>query len=491
MNDRLLSASFASLLLVALGTVAACSSFGGADEPANGDTPTPDQDGGDKDGSSDPVKGGGTHQIALMIDAVDPRTFVQNKDNEVSFHLTRVGDATSSSIVITATDLPADTTAAPVMLSAGTNDGKLLIHPALTAPQGTFTFTVKADAGTKDGASATAPVTAFLRGAVGALDTTFGTAGSLTGGGRFVLDPTDRIYAFGTKVNRFDKDGKAAPTALTEVLPGATGVFMQPTSFYACAGTNNNTFGFHHYGLDGADDQGFGDHNFVSADYGGQIEDDAVDTCGVSPSGQLAVFVESLGAPSFEFFSAAGTQVNAYSSSDSLSASLYTASGIVGARNLNAGGDRVLIRNTTTGPDSTFGGAGKVTMTGASQDLTQIVEDSAQRLITVGTNFLGRVSKAGARDGGFANAPLPVTGTTTGEAHIAIQKDGKIVRAQTIDGKCVVLRYNGTDGSLDTTFGTNGHTTLPDAGCAVTAVGIFSDGRILVGDSTLYRVWAD
>ncbi|MBA4121216.1 MAG: VCBS repeat-containing protein [Acidobacteria bacterium] len=76
--------------------------------------------------------------------------------------------------------------------------------------------------------------------------------------------------------------------------------------------------------------------------------------------------------------------------------------------------------------------------------------------------------------------------TSDGQNAVALQTDGKIVVAGTLGGKFAVFRFN-TNGTPDTTFGTNGSVTTefyPGFGGSANAIVIQPEGRIVAGGST-------
>ncbi|CAN5924871.1 hypothetical protein BH11MYX4_BH11MYX4_23220 [soil metagenome] len=479
------TAQFVSLAcLASLGSVGACTSFG-----AEG-TPTPaEPDGGPgpqrEDGGPDPVPGSpATQGITLTVDPVDPRFIVQDKDNEIAFKITRVGTSTGP-ITVVASGLPVGSTAAPITVNTGATKGTLRVHPAAAAPQGSLTFKLKATESTPGGATSEAPVNAFVRGAPGALDTTFASGGQLvvgTNSSAFVIDSMQRIYAAGDDISRFDRDGKPAPGKLADAM-GTYKLFIKAGQLVACGGVTLATRGFYRFNLEGAPDQGFGVQGFVSFNRGGTIGADGIEACGVTSAGALAASVATVSDSLLLFNNANGSNGGAVGYGGSMTAGLFTDDGaFVGAK--YAVGNESLIRASGAGVESSF----NVLLPGTVDGITDVVQDSTQRYVVVGPSFIGRVTHGGALEA-FPNTQPPFGGTL-GEAHLALASDGKIIRAQTIGQQCAVMRYN-ADGTPDKAFGTNGAALLPATGCRVRGVALFADGRILLGDKALYRVWAD
>ncbi len=75
---------------------------------------------------------------------------------------------------------------------------------------------------------------------------------------------------------------------------------------------------------------------------------------------------------------------------------------------------------------------------------------------------------------------------------IAVQSDGKIVLAGSVvfSSEISIVRYN-TDGSLDTTFGTNGIVTIPETSLLANNIVVQLDGKIIIGASDLFRFNTD
>ena len=108
-------------------------------------------------------------------------------------------------------------------------------------------------------------------------------------------------------------------------------------------------------------------------------------------------------------------------------------------------------------------------------------------------------AQSGVLDPTFGNAGIVLTeispNNNYGEA-VAVQADGKIVVAGYAGApstyKMAVARYN-TDGSLDTSFGTNGTLNFPvgTAKSYVTGIAIQADGKIVLGGYTWDNISGD
>lgn len=151
--------------------------------------------------------------------------------------------------------------------------------------------------------------------------------------------------------------------------------------------------------------------------------------------------------------------------------------------------------------DTTFGTNGKV-ITDFGNDLPQsIAIQSDGKILVAGINYSGstvkfalvRYTTNGSLDTTFDTDGKVTTSFSGGDCHaysLALQSDGKIVLVGNANNGFAAIRYN-TDGSLDTTFGTNGK-VLTFFGTGTTsdsanAVAIQNDGKIVVaGESHLY-----
>jgi uncharacterized delta-60 repeat protein len=189
---------------------------------------------------------------------------------------------------------------------------------------------------------------------------------------------------------------------------------------------------------------------------------------------------------------------------------------IVAAGQSNNGSNNVitLVRYKTDGsPDTTFGTGGIVTTSVGSSDsqanalgIQSDGEIVAAGQSSNGSHYVFTLVRYNATDGSpdttFGTGGKVTTSFGSKDAlanALGIQSDGKIVAAgQSNNGSNSVftlVRYNATDGSLDTTFGTSGIVTAP-LGISY-ALGIQSDGMIVAAgysyngmpEFTLVRYW--
>jgi len=167
-----------------------------------------------------------------------------------------------------------------------------------------------------------------------------------------------------------------------------------------------------------------------------------------------------------------------------------------------ANNDFAVVRYNTDGtPDTTFGTGGKVTTDiGGSGDYAYAVAiQSDGKIVVAGTSSNGtnndfavvRYNTDGTLDTTFdtdGKVTTAIGGSYDSANAIAIQSDGKIVAAGTsfngADDDFALVRYN-TNGTLDTTFDTDGKVTTAIGGSYdyANAIAIQSDGKIVVAGS--------
>jgi uncharacterized delta-60 repeat protein len=149
--------------------------------------------------------------------------------------------------------------------------------------------------------------------------------------------------------------------------------------------------------------------------------------------------------------------------------------------------------------DPSFGTGGKVTTDfgPGSNRASSIAVQADGRILAGGTSGSGRFALArydavGSLDGTFGTGGMVTTdvgGLSAGALALAIQPDGRIVAAGATDeaGYCcqfALVRYN-ADGTLDTSFGTDGRVTTDFGGLdEAHAVVVQPDGKILAAGST-------
>jgi uncharacterized delta-60 repeat protein len=169
---RFTSVATATILV----SVAACSDFGSASGGSDSATPRASAE---DDGGPAPVGGPAARGIALTLGAAgeEKKTafIVQGKALSLPIKVVRAASS-KASITIAVKNLPPSATAEPLSIPAGATDGVLIIRAASVTPQGLAALDVTAVEDV-DGSADGKKLSAFVRGAPGALDTTFGDSG--------------------------------------------------------------------------------------------------------------------------------------------------------------------------------------------------------------------------------------------------------------------------------------------------------------------------
>jgi uncharacterized delta-60 repeat protein len=142
--------------------------------------------------------------------------------------------------------------------------------------------------------------------------------------------------------------------------------------------------------------------------------------------------------------------------------------------------------------DGTFGSGGLVTTVfGFAAVGRAVALQSDAKIVVAGTVgccssvgiVLARYNPDGTLDSSFdtdGKVTLPGAGDDFAQA-IAMQPDGKILVGGSQDQQLLVVRFE-SDGSLDSTFGTGGEAVpFPNTSGAVTGLAVLPDGRILAG----------
>jgi uncharacterized delta-60 repeat protein len=196
----------------------------------------------------------------------------------------------------------------------------------------------------------------------------------------------------------------------------------------------------------------------------------------VSPSsGANAVIVQ----PNSKLI-AVGAGLDAYGNQNSFALARYNADGTLDS-SFGSGGEV-----TTTFPSFTAGSGNAAVL---QPDGKIIVAGMASSYSTGDVFALARYNSDGTLDASFGSGGLVATPLSTftygGAQAVALQGDGKIVVAGTVDqgGQVFgVARYN-SDGSLDTTFGVDGLAIAPFyywEQAAASGVAVQPDGKIVV-----------
>jgi len=339
---------------------------------------------------------------------------------------------------------------------------------------------------------------------IGALDTTFGSAGTVT-------------TAFGTGNDHAEALGIQTDGKI--VVAG-----------YASNGANND-FALARYTPTGALDATFGSAGTVTTFFGsGEVRANAL---GIQSDGKIVAAGYSWNSANYVFtlaryltdgnldtatFGSAGTVTTIISTDSFANALGIQADGkiVVGGSSSNGINYTFgLARYNSNGtPDTTFGSSGITTTTiGTDYDTIYALGiQSDGKIVVAGSTYtanfdfvLARYNSNGTLDTTFGSNGITVTviGMYSSARALRIQSDGKIVAAgytsNGVNADFALARYN-SNGALDATFGTASivTTVLSSGDDYARALGIQSDGKIvaagwsLVGtniDFALARYW--
>jgi len=278
------------------------------------------------------------------------------------------------------------------------------------------------------------------------------------------------------------------------------------------------------YNLDGSLDSAFGSGGKVATPFPGAaainaitIQDDgrivAVGGVFIATAGYDFAIARYLsdGSPDYSFGSSGHVITDLESNSDVATGVAMQASGkilVVGSRvSPTVGFDFALIRYNVDGSlDGSFGVGGRVitALYGGNELASGLIVQPDDKVVVAGTaiNFptgfsdfaLVRYDADGTLDDSFGSHGKATAGFVNAAAFaIGIQSNGKLIAAGTVTNferaaaqEFALVRY-GSDGSLDTSFGSAGKTTTPFFGISDVAKGlaIQVDGRIVVCGSTL------
>ncbi|MEZ0318206.1 MAG: cadherin-like domain-containing protein [Methylophilaceae bacterium] len=267
-----------------------------------------------------------------------------------------------------------------------------------------------------------------------------------------------RYNSDGTLDSSFDSDGKfIANFAMTD--GAAKGVIVQSDGKILIAGNINHQFALVRLNSDGSLDNSFDSDGTLTTHIGVMPEDDSfANAVALQQDGKIVV---------------AGQSFNGDVSV--LALARYNADGSL---------------------DSTFSDDGIVTTSfGFSQDTaTSLIIQPDGKILVAGRGYgedskfaLARYLSDGALDESFDVDGKLITdfGTNGFGTDIALQADGKILVAGSINGDFAIIRYN-IDGSLDSTFSDDGRVITDVEHGTDTAVSILvqADGKILLGGSS-------
>ena len=330
----------------------------------------------------------------------------------------------------------------------------------------------------------------------GSLDTSFGNGGMVTtdfGASDFAhavaVQPDGKIVAAGLSQSqssgnivlaRYNADGSLDSTfgnggKITTDINGqyerADALVLQAdgklvTAGFTCGGGRCN-FALIRYNPNGSLDSTFGSGGIVITNFGGQ--GDAAYTLVLQADGKIVA---------------------------------------AGSAGLAANSDFALARYNSNGTlDTTFGTGGKVTTDfGDFEGAGDVVIQPDGKIVAAGYTFdgdfdndyrkfsLARYNADGTLDATFGSGGKVITefgpsGSFTGLSGLALQADGKIVVAGTVqrfNEDFALVRYY-TNGTLDRTFGTGGKITTDFGGFdRATGVVIQPDGKIVAAGYTIY-----
>ncbi len=281
------------------------------------------------------------------------------------------------------------------------------------------------------------------------------------------------------------------------------------------------TFALARYNTNGSLDNSFGTNGVVTTQISGNTGG-SISSIAIQANGQIVAGGYATIGGNHEFvlaryntngtldtsFGTNGIVTTEIGSSDSniYSVAIQSNGQIVAGGDANPGGnfEFALARYNTNGSlDTSFGTNGIVTTKiGSSDSIIHSIAIQANGQIvagggaTIGSNdefALARFNSNGSLDTSFGSngtVTTPIGGSSIDIASISMQSDGKIVAVgYNIDfgsTPCALARYN-TNGSLDTSFGTGGIvTTTNEPFGKMTSIAIQSNGQIVAGgvDST-------
>lgn len=333
------------------------------------------------------------------------------------------------------------------------------------------------------------------------------------------LGAVNLLAAAGDLDPTFDSDGVVF-TAVSPSSDNASAVVIDSAGKIVVAGTTSNglvsDFAVARYNTDGSLDTSFDSDGIVTTDFNSSI--DVALSMAIDSQGRIIVVGESDNNFAVARYNADGSLDTTFDSDGKVTTSVGSglSTGFSVAIDANDkiivtgeaidGSDRdfAVVRYNTDGSlDTTFDSDGIVftDINSNSTDRSQAVSiDSSGKIIVAGRSVvttdvdiaIARYNTDGSLDTSFDSDGIATTdlnGTGTGEQanDIAIDGSNKIVIVGTTadTGEDFILaRYN-TDGSLDTSFDTDGKQTVDfaehDTG---SSIAIDSNGRIIVGGNT-------
>jgi len=336
-----------------------------------------------------------------------------------------------------------------------------------------------------------------------------------------------RHNADGSLDTSFDTDGKVTTAFSSNDL--AYSVAIQPDGKIVAAGSawadgSTEDFALARYNADGSLDTSFGSGGKVTTAFASSR--DIAYSVAVQSDGKIVAAGQSINGLTYDFalarynadgsldtsFDTDGKVTTAFGSGDDAASSVDIQSdGRIVATGSSYNGsdfDFALARyNASDGSlDTSFGSGGRVTTAiGASGDFGSSMAIQGDKIVAAGASDNGSTGRDFAlvrynTSDGSLDTSFDTDGKTTtdfasgsfdGANNVAIQSDGKIVAAGFSDngstGRGFALaRYNASDGSLDTSFGSGGKTTtdFSPSNDSANSVAIQSDGKIVAAGTS-------
>jgi uncharacterized delta-60 repeat protein len=195
-------------------------------------------------------------------------------------------------------------------------------------------------------------------------------------------------------------------------------------------------------------------------------------------------------------FNTTGTVTTAIGSIDDIpmTVDIQSDGKIVAAGHTTPGGFGLARYNSDGTLDTSFGTGGKVTTAiGNGSYAATVAFQTDNKIVVAGSALTGgsndfalvRYNSDGSLDTGFGTGGIVTTstGTSVYALHVYIQTDGKILTVGVSSTSAsisalVLARYN-SDGSLDTTFGSDGIVTAASVTMGINNVALQTDGKIV------------
>ncbi|PKK88115.1 MAG: hypothetical protein CVV64_20220, partial [Candidatus Wallbacteria bacterium HGW-Wallbacteria-1] len=333
-----------------------------------------------------------------------------------------------------------------------------------------------------------------------------GGAGLATGSTTVSITPANDPPTFAV-----NSEGKVT-TNLGDTYQEAHAVMLDRDGKVLVAGyrrlSGMDDFAVLRYNLDGTLDNSFDSDGIVTTDFGGG---DMAHAMALDSNGKILVAGYAESGQNVDFalarYNSDGTLDTTFDSDGKVrndfegqeiiySIAIASDGKILAAGQIEIGAkDFALVRYNSDGSlDTTFGNNGLVTTNiGENDAFKSMAIDSDGKIVAAGYYSIAfvndialiRYNSDGTLDTSFGSGGIVITDLGSyEEAHaMALTSDGKIVVAGTdfnADNDFLLLRYN-SNGSLDTTFGTNGVVTT-DTGVSELAYGISltSEGKIVI-----------